>query len=100
LRNKRSDYRGWFFLIHRGDKTVTSLRERLNEAGCIGIVFQGGADLSNRKVQALIEIYKSVLTPNLLGELAPGYDLASTLHQQYEYLGRLWREIERNAIAP
>jgi hypothetical protein len=65
-----------------------------------GIVLQGGADLPDGKVEALLEVDERLRAPNLPSQVLPGDDFAGATYQHGQNLGGLALELQGNSIPP
>jgi hypothetical protein len=81
------------------DKTISLAADGLNEAGGIGIVFQGLADLADGGVDAVVGVEEDILTPDALDNLFPTDDLATFFDQKQEHRGRDAFEFEDTTAA-
>jgi hypothetical protein len=67
---------------HGCDKAIPTPGDRLHKSGIVGRITQRCAQLSNCRVQAVVEFDKCVIRPQLLLNFFPGDDLAWPFEQK------------------
>jgi hypothetical protein len=71
---------------YRSDEAVTALGKSFDEAGVVGFVGEGVAELVDGGVQAMLEIDEGVFGPEALLELLAGDDEAGVFQENGEDL--------------
>src|SRR5258706_11984082 len=77
------------------NKLVPALRDRLNEARCVGIVIERPTDLGHAHIKVPVEIDEDVSAPDLPLDLFPRQNLSGILRQQLQHLQLLWRNLDQ-----
>src|SRR5439155_10567918 len=72
--------------------------ERFDEPRAVGAVAQRPAQTLDRRVQAVFEVDKGSLRPQLLTELVAGQHVAGTFEQHGQHLERLVLQAEPHAV--
>jgi hypothetical protein len=83
-------------LFDGSDETVAATGQGLDEAGIIGGVAEGFAELVDGGVEAVAEIDKGVLRPDALAELIAGDELAGVFEESGQNLKGLARKLDAN----
>ena len=84
---------------NRGQKAESALGNGLNEAGSVGVVAQGVAQLSNRDIQAVVEFDECVFGPQLAAQFFAGDNFAWALKEQNQKSERLLLKFDADALA-
>ena len=72
----------WSSALNGEDKTITELGKGFDEAGFRCRVIQNAAELFDRGVQTVLEVYKGIRGPELLAELFACNDIARAVKQK------------------
>jgi hypothetical protein len=86
--------------LNRYEKSISAPGQRFDETRRIRIVSKSLAYSPDAKIQTQIEVYESLIAPDLLVNLVPGNDLPALLCEQAEHLEGLRRQFYRIAILP
>jgi hypothetical protein len=84
--------------IDRRNKTISSLRQSLDEARGLGVVAEHNTQAVDCLIQAVIEINVEIVRPQSLSEVVANEDLAGTFPQCEERLKRLVLQFEPYAV--
>lgn len=84
-------------LFDGSDEAVAATGKGFDEAGIVGGVAQGFAELVDSGVEAVAEIDEGVIGPNTLAELIAGDELAGVLEESGQDLKGLARKLDANA---
>jgi hypothetical protein len=76
-------------MFPRAEENGSPPRQRLDKMRRVGIVTQGLADLPDAEIQALLEVHKGVITPDVLADFGSRQDFSATAGQQFEQPERL-----------
>ena len=68
-------------LFHRCNKAVSAARKGLDEARFLWRISERFPNFGDRRVQAVVEVYKRVGGPEVETQLLAAYDLARVLRQ-------------------
>ena len=69
-------------LLHRCIETVADPRQRFDVTGFGGGIVERGAELADGGVEAMLEIHKRVVGPELAANLLAGDDVAGADEQE------------------
>ena len=72
----------------------------MNEFGLIRVIAQGGANLLNAEVQALLKIDKGISTPKVLLDFFASDQLSAAAGKKNQKLRRLRRQLDRQPPLP
>ena len=86
-------------VLNRREKSIAATRQGLDEAGTLGVVVEGGANLRDADVQRAVEI-DGGFAPDFAAEALPLDHLAGAPRQDSQDLERLRREPDKRAVAP
>jgi hypothetical protein len=64
----------------------------------LSIIAKSSANLLDAEIQALVEIDKSLIAPDVISDLLSSNDLTCTLHQKHKHPGGLWSELYAQSI--
>ncbi len=84
----------------RGNEAVAAAGEGFDEAGVVGGVAEGFADLVDRGAKGVVEVDDGVLAPETELEVLPGDDLAGMFEQGDEDLEGLALDLDPSARLP
>jgi hypothetical protein len=85
-------------ILNLGNEAITAFGQGFQKARVVGVVFQGGANLSNCEVETLLKIYEGFRTPDLLGQFLACNHFPWAADQQPQDFGRLWLKFQRSPI--
>jgi len=91
-RDSIDDFFDWTY------ETISPTGKSLNVGGTFGVISKSCADLLNAEIQALVEIDKSLIAPDVISDLLSSNDLTCTLHQKHKHPGGLWSELYAQSI--
>ena len=80
------------------DEAISEFGKSLEEARLFDIVFQGGANLADGEVQAMLKIDKGLRSPNTFGKFRPAYDVARARNEQNQDFGGLGLQFDADSI--
>ena len=83
----------------RSNKAISSPGHSLEKLRIIPVIFQGGADLADGEIQALLEIDKCLRSPNLLRQFVAADGFACATDEQHQDLGRLGLKLNEDVVA-
>jgi len=91
----------WHCLIarsHRGNKSVTPFRDCFNKPGLVCGIAQRLPQPSDRAIQSVVEVDKSVSGPKSLSQLVTRDHLSRALHQKRQNTKRLFLNLDSPAF--
>src|SRR5262249_2312202 len=94
---------GWACRAHvynGGDKAIAAPDDGLHKPRLLGIIFQHLADLSNRRIDAVVRVKEHVLAPDPLNDPFARDQLAALLDQQKQQLHRNAAQSDRLSRLP
>lgn len=86
-------------VLEFGNETVAFPWNGLYEVGQIGVFLQRGADLANRRVDAVFGVNENVFAPQAIDDFLPGDDVAVFFCQQDEQLHGNPLDLQGSTIA-
>src|SRR5215469_12072374 len=85
-------------LLDFANEAITTPRDGLNEAGCLGTVIQRRPQPFHGIVQPLFKVHESVGWPQLLLQLFSADGLARTLQQHDQYVHWLALQLDLHSL--
>jgi hypothetical protein len=79
-------------------KTISPTGKSPNVGGMFGVISKGCADLLNAEIQALVEIDKGFIAPDMIPDLFSSDNLTCAPDQKHQYLGGLGSELHAHSI--
>jgi hypothetical protein len=83
--------------LEGGDEPISTPWQRLDVAGRVGLVAEGGPDLLDAEVQPLVEVNERVAAPDLAAQLLAGDHVTRSSDEEREDLERLLLELDKHA---
>src|SRR5262249_2602172 len=80
------------------DEAIAAPMERLDEAGMFGVIAECRAQPLDGGIQAVVEVDKCPVGPELLAELFAGQHFSRSLEQHHQHVERLSLQPEPDAV--